>query len=219
MSAGDDIRFDHGRRDRIGLPEAVFAEGKTEAHLSSLIGDATQRSSSLLLTRLLPAAFDALSGDVRGHLDYDPVSRTAFVGAPEVTGPARVAVVTGGTVDLPAATEAARTLAFHGVASELIADVGVAGLWRLMEHADEIATFPVVIAVAGMEGALFTVLAGLVPGVMIALPTSNGYGVAEHGRLALDAALSSCAPGVVVCNIDNGYGAACAAVRVLQISR
>jgi NCAIR mutase (PurE)-related protein len=214
----DDIRFDHERQARIGLPEAVFAEGKTSAHIEALVDDHAARSHPLLVTRLSPSAHDDLHTDVRAVLDYDPVSRTAFLNSPGANGDPSVAVVTAGTVDLGAAREATRTLEFHGVRSQLVADVGVAGLWRLLERADEIASFPVVIAVAGMEGALFSVLAGLVPGVMIAVPTSHGYGVAEQGRLALHAALSSCAPGVVATNIDNGYGAACAALRVLRIA-
>lgn len=218
MSGHDDITFDHGRASRIGLPEAVYAEGKSPDHLRALILDAVGAGNPLLVTRLHADVHDGLGADVTAALDFDPRSGTAFVHPPPVEGPERVAVVTAGTVDVRAAREAARTLAFHGVASRLVADVGVAGLWRLLDRADEIASFPVVIAVAGMEGALFSVLAGLVPGVMIAVPTSHGYGVAEKGQLALHAALSSCSPGVVVCNIDNGYGAACAALRVLRVA-
>ena len=213
----DDFRFDFDRERRIGLPEAVFAEGKGPEQLSAVIRDADQRTAPLLLTRLREDAHSALPSEVRAMLDYEPASATAFCGPVPETEPSRVAVVTAGTVDLSAAREAVRTLEFHGAGATLFADIGVAGLWRLLERKDEIAGFPIVIAVAGMEGALFSVLAGLVPGVMIAVPTSNGYGVAEHGRLALHAALSSCSPGVVVCNIDNGYGAACAALRVLRI--
>ena len=218
MTFSDDMTFDFDRQRRIGLPEAVFAEGKDVGQLSGIVTEALERDASLLLTRLSEDLHHRLSAELPDVLDYDPRSRTAFLKAPPVTGPTRVAVVTAGTVDLPPAREAIRTLAFHGAGSDLFADIGVAGLWRLLERKDEIAQYPIVIAAAGMEGALFSVLAGLVPGVMIAVPTSNGYGVAEQGRLALHAALSSCAPGVVVCNIDNGYGAACAALRVLQVS-
>jgi NCAIR mutase (PurE)-related protein len=128
----------------------------------------------------------------------------------------QVAVVTAGTSDLPVAREAIRTLAFYGVAAREIADVGVAGLWRILMHEDELKRYPVVIVVAGMEGALFSVVAGLVGGVVIAVPTSTGYGAARHGETALHAALASCAPGVVTVNIDNGYGAASAALRALR---
>lgn len=214
--AAADIRFDHGRAGRIGIPEAVYSEGKSAAQLTHLIGEAVREDRRLLLTRLGRAAHDELDASIRSALDYDERSRTAVVGdLPQPSLPAAVAIVTAGTVDLPAGREAERTLAFGGVASTLIADVGVAGLWRLLERVDDIAGHPIVIAVAGMEAALFSVLGGLVPSAIIAVPTSHGYGVADGGRLALHSALSSCSPGVVVCNIDNGYGAACAALRIL----
>jgi hypothetical protein len=115
--------------------------------------------------------------------------------------------------------EAARTLRYYGTAGVEITDVGVAGLWRLLERIEEIRSVPVVIAVAGMDAALPTVIAGLVPGVIIGVPTSVGYGVAAGGHSALHSMLSSCAPGLAVMNIDNGYGAACAALRVLRAVR
>jgi hypothetical protein len=125
-------------------------------------------------------------------------------------------VVCAGTSDLPVAREAARTLHFAGYDAPVIADVGVAGLWRLMQRIDEIRSFEVVIAVAGMEGALFSVLAGLVDAPVIAVPTSVGYGVAHGGHAALHSALASCATGIVAVNIDNGFGAAGAALRLLR---
>ena len=131
-------------------------------------------------------------------------------------GTARVAVVTAGTSDAGPAREAVRTLAFNGHATTLIMDIGVAGLWRLTERVDEIAAHPVVIAVAGMDAALPSVLGGLVGSLVIAVPTSTGYGAARGGETALASCLTSCAPGIVVCNIDNGYGAACAAMRMLR---
>jgi NCAIR mutase (PurE)-related protein len=124
-------------------------------------------------------------------------------------------VVTAGTSDLPVGREALRTLAFYGVGAREIADVGVAGLWRILKHEQELKRYPVVIVVAGMEGALFSVVGGLVGGVVIAVPTSTGYGAARAGETALHAALAGCAPGLVTVNIDNGYGAACAALRAL----
>jgi NCAIR mutase (PurE)-related protein len=124
--------------------------------------------------------------------------------------------VTAGTSDLPVAHEARRTLQFHGLVPLMIADVGVAGLWRLLQRIDEIRRIPIVIVVAGMDAALPTVLGGLVPGCIIAVPTSVGYGVAAGGHAALHAMLASCAPGIVVVNIDNGYGAACAALRIAR---
>jgi pyridinium-3,5-biscarboxylic acid mononucleotide synthase len=170
----------------------------------------------LLLTRLAPEIFATLPPPAQASLNYDPSSRTAIVGpwrAP--AGEPVLAVVTAGTSDLPVAREALRTLAFYGVPAREIADVGVAGLWRILKHEEELRRYPAVIVVAGMEGALFSVVGGLIAGVVIAVPTSTGYGVARGGETALHAALASCAPGVVTVNIDNGYGAACAAIRVL----
>jgi NCAIR mutase (PurE)-related protein len=114
------------------------------------------------------------------------------------------------------AREASRTLRHAGEASVSFDDLGVAGLWRILEKESELRTYPVVIVVAGMDGALFGVIGGLVPGTIIAVPTSVGYGAARHGETALAVALANCAPGIVTVNIDNGYGAACAALRILR---
>jgi hypothetical protein len=112
-----------------------------------------------------------------------------------------------------------RTLAFHGELADEIHDVGVAGLWRIMERHEQLTSYRAVIVVAGMDGALFSVVGGLVGGVVIAVPTATGYGAAHGGTTALHAALASCAPGVVVVNVGNGYGGACAALRVLGAAR
>jgi NCAIR mutase (PurE)-related protein len=211
-----DYDFDFGRRERIGLAEAVLCLGKTPAQIAEVVSLAKARDLPLLLTRLEPDAFAALPPPVQAALDYDPRSRTAVVGAARPTeSDPLVAVVTAGTSDLPVGREAVRTLAFYGVAAREIADVGVAGLWRILKHEQELRRHPVVIVVAGMEGALFSVVGGLVGGVVIAVPTSTGYGAARGGETALHAALASCAPGLVTVNIDNGYGAACAALRAL----
>lgn len=212
------VRFDLGRRQRIGLAEAILADVKSPSQIAEAIAQSLAGDMAVLVTRLSPEHFAALPDQQRAGLDYDPVSRTAMSrnvdAADEATD---VAIVTGGTGDLGVARETARTLAFHGRASREIVDIGVAGLWRLMEHREVIAEMPVVIVCAGMEGALFSVVGGLARGVVIAVPTSNGYGVAEGGRVALGSALASCAPGIAVTNIDNGYGAACLALRVLGL--
>ena len=211
-----DVTFDWQRRERIGLAEAVLCAGKTAVQVGETIALARSRRAALLLTRLTPALLAELAPAEAAALDYDPGSRTAILGTPpEPAGEPAVAVVTAGTSDLPVAREAIRTLAFYGVAAREIADVGVAGLWRILRHEEELRRYPVVIVVAGMEGALFSVVAGLVGGVVIAVPTSTGYGIARAGETALHAALASCAPGLVTVNIDNGYGAASAALRVL----
>jgi NCAIR mutase (PurE)-related protein len=213
-----DVTFDFERQRRIGLSEAVFCEGKSPAQIGEIIALSRARATPLLLTRLVPDTLAVLSADDQAALDYDPRSHTAILGpwlAPE--GAPRVAVVTAGTSDLPVAREAIRTLAFYDIAAREIADVGVAGLWRILAHEEALRRFPAVIVVAGMEGALFSVVAGMVGGLVVAVPTSTGYGVAKGGRTALHAALASCAPGLVTVNIDNGYGAACAAIRALGL--
>jgi NCAIR mutase (PurE)-related protein len=211
------INPDWQRQARVGIGEAVFCAGKTAAQIDALVALADDRRASLLLTRLSPARHAELDERSRSRLDFDALSQTAVLdnGLPAaVVG--SVGIVCAGTSDLAVATEAQRTLAFHGVASPLIADVGVAGLWRLLDRIAEIAAWRVAIVVAGMEGALFGVVAGLVPAIVIAVPTSVGYGVAAGGHVALNTALASCAPGVVAVNIDNGFGAACAALKIIN---
>jgi NCAIR mutase (PurE)-related protein len=213
----DPVNLDLRRRERLGFDEAILCEPKSTEHLTAILEQAEGRELPLLLTRLAPEQFEALPDSFRARIDYDPVSRTGFYGSPPAPrGEARVAVLTAGTSDAPVAREVVRTLEYYGHASLEVPDVGVAGLWRLLERIDEIQKLPVVIAVAGMDGALASVVAGLVPGVVISVPTSTGYGVAERGEAALRSALTSCAPGLVVVNIDNGYGAACAALRALR---
>jgi NCAIR mutase (PurE)-related protein len=217
MSPSRDIRLDFDRRTRMGLDEAILAGSKSLPHLTAILDQAAARDARFLLTRLDPAQFDALPEPHRACIDYDPLSRTAWFGAPEpLKLLTRVAVVAAGTSDVPVVREVTRTLAWYGEPALEITDVGVAGLWRLMERVDELQRMPVVIAVAGMDAALPTVVGGLLPGFVIGVPTSVGYGVAAGGHTALNAMLASCAAGLVVTNIDNGFGAACAALRVLR---
>ena len=213
MTAGAEFVLDEARPLRLGFGEAMFCAGKSPGQIAAILGHA---QGPMLLTRLDPDRFAALPAAQQADLDYDPVSRTAFFGAPApLAGPAAVAVVTAGTSDVPVAREALRTLRFSGHDAGLVADVGVAGLWRLLRRVEELRALPVIIVAAGMDAALPSVIGGLLPGVIIAVPTSVGYGVAEGGHAALNAILASCAPGIVTVNIDNGYGAACAALRVL----
>jgi NCAIR mutase (PurE)-related protein len=211
------INPDWQRQARIGVGEAVYCAGKSAAQIDGLLALAEERRASLLLTRLHQARVAELDARHRSRLDYDDLSHTAVLdnGLPAAVD-AGIGIVCAGTSDMAVAREAERTLAFHGIASPIVADVGVAGLWRLLERIPEIAAWRVAIVAAGMEGALFGVVAGLAPGVVIAVPTSVGYGVAAGGTAALHAALASCAPGVVVVNIDNGYGAACAAIKIIN---
>ncbi|MCP5028236.1 MAG: nickel pincer cofactor biosynthesis protein LarB [Actinomycetia bacterium] len=216
--ASPDVNLDFERADRIGIHEAVLAEPKSTAQLVTVLEHALDAGRPMLLTRMSGEQYRTLPPTLRADLDHDLVSGTAYFGAvPSPVGPARTAVVCAGTSDRPVAAEAERTLHFAGHRVLSVADVGVAGLWRILDRIDELATLDVVIVVAGMDGALPTVLSGLVPGVIIAVPTSVGYGVSDQGRTALHASLASCGPGLVVVNIDNGYGAATAALRVLGL--
>jgi len=217
LSVDRDVKLDLQRAQRLGFDEAIFCASKSLPHVSHILEQAREGGLSLLLTRLGPDQYAALTEEHRARIDYDPISRTGYFGEPPpVSGAAQVAVVAAGTSDANVSREAARTLRYYGVSSVEITDVGVAGLWRLLERVEEIGRLPVVIAVAGMDAALPTVVAGLVPGVVIGVPTSVGYGVAQGGQSALHAMLASCAPGLIVTNIDNGFGAACAALRIVR---
>ena len=214
-----EVRPDVNRGERVGLDEAIFCAGKSVSQIEAILAEARTRGARLLLTRLAAEQLQDFSADARAALAYDPLSRTAFFGAAHASAGepvTRVAVLSAGTSDLPAAREAQRTLAWYGEPAAEFHDVGVAGLWRLTDRLEEIRRHPVLIVAAGMDAALLSVVGGLVRGCVIGLPTSVGYGVASGGRAALDAMLASCAPGLAVVNIDNGYGAACIALRMLR---
>jgi pyridinium-3,5-biscarboxylic acid mononucleotide synthase len=217
LPPSSDIKLDLQRAERVGFDEAIFCSAKSGAHLHQILDQAYANGLRLLLTRLSAEQFSQLSPAHRTRIDYEPISQTGYFGAPhDLSGEARVAVVAAGTSDTFVSREVARTLRYYGAPNVEITDVGVAGLWRLLERIEDIRRMPVVIAVAGMDAALPTVLGGLVGSVVIGVPTSVGYGVASGGKSALNAMLASCAPGLLVTNIDNGYGAACAALRVLR---
>ena len=210
-----DHRMDWDREARTGTAEAVLCAGKSDRQVAAILAEAVAQERRLLLTRLEPERVRPL--EAMAEIDYEPVGRTAILGPlPEPV--AGVGIVAAGTSDVPVATEAARTLAFHGYTATITADVGVAGLSRLLDQVEALKAHKVLIAVAGMEGALFSVLSGLVSAPVIAVPSPVGYGVSEGGRLALDAALGSCAAGLTVVNIGNGFGAACAAIRMLRMA-
>jgi NCAIR mutase (PurE)-related protein len=215
-----ELVLDDRREGRLGFDEAIYCAGKATAQLEAILAVLEGKGRCALLTRLDADRLAGLPAARRSALDYEPRSRTAVFAPPgavprPAVGPARVGVVTAGSSDVPVALEAVRTLGYYGVAAREVYDVGVAGLWRLLERVEELARLPVLIVCAGMDAALPSVLGGLVPGLVIAVPTATGYGVSADGETPLRAALASCAPGVVVVNIGNGYGAACAALRVL----
>ncbi len=210
-----EFNLDFARGARIGLDEALFSESKTVDQISAIVDSARAKMGRMLLTRLDQAKYESLLARHGAQLEYDSVSRTAILGDPHpMVFTAPVAIVMAGTSDLPGGREAARTRAVAGQPFREYTDVGVAGLWRLVEKIEEIRSSLVVIVAAGMDAALVSVVGGLVSSPVIGLPTSVGYGVALGGAAALHAALASCAPGISVVNIDNGYGAACAALRI-----
>lgn len=211
------ILFDLARTARIGLPEAVFCEGKPFDAVEDLFARFGRGSGRpILFTRLAPDVFARIPEAVRAAYDYHPLSRTAYGDTLPARNNRRVAVISAGTADGPVTWEAARTLNYLGIAHKVFEDCGVAGLWRLAERLDEVNAFDALIVVAGLDAALASVMGGLTPKPIFAVPTSVGYGAAQGGRAALASMLSSCAPGVAVMNIDNGYGAACAAARVVN---
>ncbi len=218
MNALSEVNLDLRRVETIGFDEAILCAGKTDEHLQIILDRAEDAGVRLLLTRMSSAQVGALQRRHLPRIDYEPVSRTAYFGpVREPKHAARVCVVAAGTSDAFVTREVERTLRYYGESVASFVDVGLAGAWRLLERIDEIRRFPVVIVVAGMDAALPTVVGGLVGSVVIAVPTSNGYGVAAGGSTALHAILASCAPGLTVLNIDNGYGAACAALRVCRL--
>lgn len=214
------VNLDLTRESRLGFDEAIFCEQKSVQQIDSIIGQGLSNDTSMLLTRLKPEVWQPLKKRWGERVNYCEVSQTAFFNwRPRPTEERAIAVVTAGTSDAPVAREAVRTLNYYGEGVDEYYDVGVAGLWRLLDRVDELRKHPVLIAVAGMDAALPSVLGGLVGSMIVAVPTSTGYGATNGGQTALNAALVSCAPGILVCNIDNGYGAACAALRATRSLR
>jgi pyridinium-3,5-biscarboxylic acid mononucleotide synthase len=205
-------RVDHHRALRQGLAEAVYGPGKEPAQVSAIVGELLAAGrSTVMVTRVDDTQADAALAANPGGVRH--ASTLVWRPAPERAE--QVAVVTAGTADLPVADECATVLEAHGLRPLRITDVGVAGLHRVLDAADELAAADVVVVVAGMEGALASVIGGLTPAPVIAVPTSTGYGAGLEGVTALLAMLASCAAGVTVVGIDNGFGAATAVVRLL----
>ena len=207
--------IDHHRGLRQGFPEVIYGAGKSADQICDIAAKIADRGDSVLVTRIAPDAADRLQSSLDG-VEVNAVARTAYrqgADAPQ-RGNGTVAIVTAGTSDLPVAEEAAVTLGAMGDCTSRITDVGVAGIHRVLTKRAELAAASVVIVVAGMDGALASVVGGLVAAPVIAVPTSVGYGASFHGVAALLTMLNSCAAGVTVVNIDNGFGAAVAASRI-----
>jgi NCAIR mutase (PurE)-related protein len=206
-------KIDHHRALRQGAGEVIYGQGKTPEQVAGIVERLiAQGAANILITRLSPEAAEYVAGRV--PLDYDPVSRLAVAAKTDREKVGSIVVASGGTSDLPVCEEAARTAEALGSRVTRLYDVGVAGLHRLLSHLDELVRARVVIAVAGMEGALPSVIGGLVDCPVIAVPTSVGYGANLGGLSALLSMLNSCASGVSVVNIDNGFGAGFLANRI-----
>ena len=211
-----DSRLDLERRRRLGMVEAIWGEHKSVEQIVSILLAMQSAGELALVTRVdaeKAAAVQERCSAVQIHGNAACLTLGEF---PPTGQPSQVAVLSGGTSDRRVAEEASLALRVHGVECESFLDVGVAGLHRLLDVLPELTTMSVLIACAGMEGALPTVLAGLAPQPVIGVPVAVGYGVSAGGRAALDGMLASCAPGLCVVNIDNGYGAAMAALRILK---
>ena len=206
-------RVDHHRALRQGMPEAVYGPGKTPEQCAAIVAELlAEPGGTVLLTRADDAQVEeALARNPGGVRTGNTVSWR-----PAPVRPGRVLVLTAGTADLPVAEECVATLTAHGLRPLLVADVGVAGVHRLLVTADELAEADAVVVVAGMEGALASLVGGMTPASVVAVPTSVGYGAGLEGVTALLAMLASCAAGLTVVGIDNGYGAACAVLRLLR---
>lgn len=212
-----DITMDFQRLQRCGIEEAVFCEFKRSEQIEQILTQAQGLNQRLLLTRLIPEKFVQLSEHWMVQLEYNPTARCAVFGKKmPLATPSRIGVISGGSSDVGVCEEIKTTLHYHGISCDLHQDIGVAGLWRLQEKLPILRHYAIIIAVAGMEAALPTVISGLISAPVIAVPTSVGYGVASGGHTALNACLASCAGGVMTMNIDNGYGAATAAIRIYR---
>ena len=212
-----DIRFDFQRRERIGLIEAIWGEDKTIDQLIRLSEEVLHKKEVVFITRIKKEKANHLL-DVYKEGSFFEEANCLIIGENlnKLSTNKKVAIISGGSSDLAITLEAKLSLEIYGVSCQSFIDVGVAGLHRLLNQIDEINKYDILIVCAGMEGALATVIGGLLPQPIIAVPVSVGYGVSKNGETALNSMLSSCAPGISVMNIDNGYGAAMAALRIIK---
>ena len=212
------FNIDHDRENRNGFPEVVYGAEKSMGDLSKIMEHFVSKGKNVLVTKLQKKKIRKLLKDYP-KAQYD-LQAGIFILKPlkKIEGDSEVAIISAGTSDIRVVNEAYHTLKFMGIRSKRIKDVGVAGIHRLLNKVEELKEFKVLIVVAGFEGALPTAVGGLLPQPIIAVPTSVGYGVSERGEVALNSMLASCANGITVVNIDNGYGAAMAALRILNLS-
>jgi len=212
-----DIRFDFQRRERLGLIEAIWGQDKSIDQLKRLSENVLGKNEVVFITRInSEKAIDLL--DLYKDARFYEEAKCLIIGENlnKLNTNKKVAIISGGSSDLAVTLEAQLALEIYGVNCQSFIDVGVAGLHRLISHLEEINKYDVLIVCAGMEGALATVVGGLLAQPIIAVPVSVGYGVSKNGETALNSMLSSCSPGIAVMNIDNGYGAAMAAIRIIK---
>jgi len=213
----DNHNIDHDREDRIGFQEVVYGESKSIEDLSHILENFISKDKNVLITKLqkekaaifLKKYKDAMYDEPSGIFILKPLK--------ELEDKKEVVIISAGTSDIHVTNEVYYTLKYMGVSSVKLNDIGVAGIHRLMSKIEFLKPFKILIVIAGFEGALPTVIGGLLPQPIIAVPTDVGYGVAKGGHVALNAMLSSCANGISVVNINNGYGAAMSAVRILNL--
>lgn len=210
-------KLDTGRKARSGFAEVVFCGGKPDAYLAAIYKKLYETDGEVFGTRATEHQYE-LVREVLPDVTYDPISRILKIEKKDKERIGRVAVCTAGTSDIPVAEEAAQTAEFFGTRVDRVYDVGVAGLHRLLSKEGIITAANCVIAVAGMEGALASVIGGLVRNPVIAVPTSVGYGVSFHGLSALLTMLNSCANGITTVNIDNGFGAGYVATQINRLA-
>lgn len=211
-----DFNLDHARAERRGYPEAIYGAGKTPAQLAAIAREIASRqgNGTTLFTRMAPEGIAAVLEVLPDAAVFDDARLLAWPPSPPAPAGERVVVACAGTSDLPVAREAELTARYLGRETTLLADVGVAGLHRILAHVDQLREAGAIVVVAGMDGALPSVVAGLVATPVVAVPTSVGYGAAFGGVAPLLAMLNACAPGVAVVNIDNGYGAGHMAAQI-----
>ena len=212
-----DIRFDIQRRGRIGLFEAIWGGDKSVDQLKRVTEEVLNKKEVVFITRINREKASHLL-EIYEDAKFNEEAKCLIIGENmnKLIRNKQVAIISGGTSDLAVTLEAQLALEIYGVSCRSFIDVGVAGLHRLISQLEEINKYDIFIVCAGMEGALPTVIAGLLPQPIIAVPVSVGYGVSKNGETALNSMLSSCAPGISVMNIDNGYGAAMAALRIIK---
>ena len=218
MLVGNYADIDLHRAVRQGMPEVIYGEGKTAEQITGILQAMEGRGiGNIMVTRLSKEKADCIRENVQ--LDYDEVSRIGIVNRKETEKIGKIAIVAAGTSDLPVAEEAAVTAELYGNYVERVYDVGVAGIHRLLHRLPQLEDAKVIVAVAGMEGALVSVIGGLVSCPVIGVPTSVGYGANFGGAVALLSMLNSCASGVSVVNIDNGFGAGVLASKINKQSK